>query len=494
MLKQSLSQKMLQKLSPQQIQLMKLLQIPTATLDQRIKEELESNPALDEGENNADVFDLEDSGETDDRNEEKEFELDDYLTEYMEDDPTSYKLRGDTSAYNLEETGQPISVTNNFHDLLEMQLGLVEFKDDRQEIIANQLIGSIDEDGYLRRDTMAIIDDVMFAHGIEVEEQEVLVMLNRIQKFDPAGVGARDLRECLLLQLKEKIDRGVENHVRAKNLALKILLNHFEEFTKKHYIKLKKNLFVSDEELKDAIDEILKLNPKPASGAATTSHSVSQYIVPDFIIQNRDGELELTLNSRNAPDLRINDQYMEMLKGYKSSTEGRKAKKTEKEAVMFIKQKIDSAKWFIDAIKQRQDTLKRTMYSIMQYQYDYFKTGDDRTLKPMILKDIAEITGLDISTVSRVANSKFVQTEFGTKRLKDFFSESLMTQDGKEVSTLEVKNILGTIVSREDKRKPLSDEKLKDMLMQKGYNIARRTVAKYREQLSIPVARLRKEL
>ena len=493
MLKQNLSQKMLQKLSPQQIQLMKLLQIPTATLDQRIKEELESNPALDEGEDNADVFDLGEEN-SDDRAEEKEFELDDYLTEYMEDDPSSYKMKGDTSAYNIEETDTPISGGNSFHDLLEMQLGLLEFKTEREEIIANQIIGSIDQDGYLRRETSAIIDDVMFAHGIEIDESEVKVILSMVQRFDPPGIGARDLRECLLIQLNDKIERDTGTHVRAKNLALKILLNHFEEFTKKHYIKLKKNLFVSDGELKEAIDEILKLNPKPASGAATTANRVNQYIVPDFLINNRDGELELTLNSRNAPDLRINDQYMEMLKGYKSTTEKRKAKKTEKEAVMFIKQKIDSAKWFIDAIKQRQDTLKRTMYSIMQYQYDFFKTGDDRTLKPMILKDIAEITGLDISTVSRVANSKFVQTEFGTKRLKDFFSESLMTQDGKEVSTLVVKNILGTIVDQEDKRKPLSDEKLKDMLTEKGYNIARRTIAKYREQLGIPVARLRKEL
>lgn len=493
MLNQNLSHKMLQKLSPQQIQLMKLLQIPTATLDQRIKEELESNPALDEGEDNPEVFDLDEKSELDDKKDDKEFELDEYLTEYMEDDPSSYKLRGEDNSYNLEETDQPMSVTNNFHDLLEMQLGLLQFDSEKEEIIANQIIGSIDEDGYLRRDTAAIIDDIMFAHGIEVEEPEVIEVLEMVHKFDPAGVGARDLRECLLLQLRDKIERNEENHVRAKNLALKILLNHFDEFTKKHYIKLKKNLFVSDSELKDAIDEILKLNPKPASGAPTTDNAVNQYIVPDFIINNREGELELNLNSRNAPDLRINDQYMEMLKGYSSSGKD-KSKKEQKEAVMFIKQKIDSAKWFIDAIKQRQDTLKRTMYSIMQYQYEFFSTGDDRTLKPMILKDIAEITGLDISTVSRVANSKFVQTEFGTKRLKDFFSESLMTQDGKEVSTLEVKNILGGIVAKENKRRPLSDEKLKDMLQDKGYNIARRTVAKYREQLNIPVARLRKEL
>jgi len=340
MLKQNLSQKMLQKLSPQQIQLMKLLQIPTATLDQRIQEELESNPALDEGEDNTDVFDLGDEN-SDDRAEEKEFELDDYLTEYMEDDPSSYKLKGDNSAYNIEETDTPISGGNNFHDLLEMQLGLLEFKTEREEIIANQIVGSIDEDGYLRRETSAIIDDIMFAHGFEIVESEVTVILSMVQRFDPAGVGARDLRECLLIQLNEKIEKATGTHVRAKNLALKILLNHFQEFTKKHYIKLKKNLFVSDAELKEAIEEILKLNPKPASGAATTANRVNQYIVPDFLISNRDGELELTLNSRNAPDLRINDQYMEMLKGYKSTTEKRKAKKTEKEAVMFIKQKID---------------------------------------------------------------------------------------------------------------------------------------------------------
>ena len=315
-----------------------------------------------------------------------------------------------------------------------------------------------------------------------------------IQTFDPPGVGSRDLQECLISQLNFKLDKGEENHVHEKQLALKILKNHFEEFTKKHYQRLKKNLFVSESELKDAIDEILKLNPKPASGVAGDSRDSNHYVLPDFIITNRDGELELTLNSRNAPDLRINDQYMDMLVNYRDTTKGRRSTKKEKEAIMFIKQKIDSAKWFIDAIRQRQETLYKTMYAIMQFQYDYFISGDQRRIKPMILKDIAEITGHDISTVSRVANSKFVQTEFGTKRLKDFFSESLMTQDGQEVSTLEVKNILKDIINGENKRKPLSDEKLKDMLQGKGYNIARRTVAKYREQLNIPVARLRKEL
>lgn len=494
MLRQSLSQKMMQKLSPQQIQLMKLLQIPTATLDQRISEELEANPALDEGDDYQEVFDLENGKEEDDNQKDEEFELDDYLKEYIEDDPSSYKLKGEM--YSTEEDKNiPIAVRDSFHELLERQIGMLDLQYKEDEVILHQLVGSIDEDGYLRREPASIIDDLMFSQNVYTTEEKVLEMLGHIQKFEPAGVGARDLQECLLLQLEAKIEKGEENHIEAKELAHKILVSYFGEFTKKHYQKLKKYLSVSESDLKDAIEEILKLNPKPASAlTGGSSQGTNQYIVPDFIIQNRDGELELTLNSKNAPDLRINDQYMEMLKGYNANSNGRKATKKQKEAVMFIKQKIDSAKWFIDAIKQRQDTLFRTMYSIMQYQYDFFSTGDERRLKPMILKDIAEITALDISTVSRVANSKFVQTEFGTRRLKDFFSESLMTQDGQEVSTLEVKNILSDIISSEDKRKPLSDEKLKDLLMEKGYNIARRTVAKYREQLSIPVARLRKEL
>jgi len=491
MLRQSLSQKMMQKLSPQQIQLMKLLQIPTATLDQRISEELEANPALDEGDDYGEVFDLENAKEEDGK--EEEFELDDYLKEYIEDDPISYKLKGDV--YSTEEDKNiPIAVHDSFHELLERQIGMLELDSAEDETIIRQIVGSIDEDGYLRREPSSIIDDLMFSQNIYTTVEKVEELLLLVQKFEPSGVGARNLQECLLLQLENKIEKNEENHVEAKQLALKILLHHFNEFTKKHYQKLQKYLNASESELRDAIEEILKLNPKPSSAVQSARSVNSQYVVPDFIIQNRDGELELTLNSKNAPDLRINDQYMDMLKGYNASTKGRKTNKKEKEAVMFIKQKIDSAKWFIDAIKQRQDTLFRTMYSIMQYQYDFFSTGDDRKLKPMILKDIAEITALDISTVSRVANSKFVQTEFGTRRLKDFFSESLMTQDGKEVSTLEVKNILSDIIAAENKKKPLSDEKLKDLLTAKGYNIARRTVAKYREQLGIPVARLRKEL
>jgi RNA polymerase sigma-54 factor len=499
MLKQSLSQKMLQKLSPQQIQLMKLLQVPTASLEQRIKEELETNPALDEGDDYDDVFDLnsdsynetQESNSQDEQNGEPEFEFDDYLNEYLDDDPSTYKLRGDE--YTEEEDRSiPVAVSNTFHESLERQLGLLDL-DDRQHVIANQIIGSIDEDGYLRREPSSIVDDLLFAYNVETDLGEVLGIIKRIQKFEPAGICVRTLQECLILQLEDKVEKNPNQLKEQRELALKILRDYFDEFTKKHYIKLKKQLILSDSELKDAVDEILKLNPKPA-GSVEGASNTNQYIIPDFIVYNRDGELELTLNSKNAPDLRINDQYMEMLKGYRETISGRRATRPEKEAVLFIKQKIDSAKWFIDAIKQRQDTLYRTMYAIMQFQYEYFSTGDDRRIKPMILKDLAEITGLDISTVSRVANSKFVQTEFGTRKLKDFFSESMQAQDGSEVSTLEIKTILSDEISREDKLKPLSDERLMEILSDNGYNIARRTIAKYREQLNIPVARLRKEL
>jgi RNA polymerase sigma-54 factor len=490
-MKQSLSQKMLQKLSPQQIQLMKLLQIPTATLDQRIQEELESNPALDEGENQ-EVFDLEETVQDDSKD---EFELDDYLKEYMEDDPSSYKMKGE--GRNTEDDSKiiPIAVENTFHEFLEKQLGMVNFDNEIDRIIAVQIIGSIDEDGYLRREIPSIMDDLLFSQSIEVTEAEIIKILEIVQTFDPSGVGARDLQECLIIQLNNKIKLNVEEHEEERVLALKILSNHFDEFTKKHYQKLKKYYNISDYELKDAINEILKLNPKPASSVIGVSNSTAnQYIVPDFFITNRDGELDLTLNNRNAPDLRVNDHYVGMLKTYKDHSDANKVTRTEKEAVLFIKQKIDSAKWFIDAIKQRQDTLFRTMYAIMQFQKDFFMTGDERRIKPMILKDISDITNLDISTVSRVANSKFVQTEFGTKRLKDLFSEAVQTVDGNEVSTLEVKNILAEIISLESKKRPHSDEVLKELLTKRGYNIARRTVAKYREQLNIPVARLRKEL
>ncbi len=515
MLKQQLSQKLLQKLSPQQIQLMKLLQVPTAILDQRIQEELEQNPALEEGneyedssesyEDNQASSDNEqnddsDYSETENIENQKDDSFEEYLNNYMDDEPGSYQYS--TGEYGGGEDGQnktmPYAVESSFHDNLTRQIGLLKLKDEKQLKIAQQIIGSIDDDGYLRREANAIIDDLLFAHNIDVTEKEVNEILLKIQAFDPPGVGARNLQECLLIQIRSKIH--VENRrifVKVLKLSEAILVHYFEEFTKKHYTKLQKAFNLTEPQLKVAIDEILKLNPKPSSGYqdSVAHYSVAgHYIIPDFTISNRDGQLELSLNSKNAPDLRINDQYLDMLRTYKDNKASNNSDKKEKDAVMFIKQKIESAKWFIDAIKQRQDTLYRCMYSIMQFQQEYFQTGDQRKIKPMILKDIADVTSLDISTVSRVANSKFVQTEFGTKRLKDFFSESLQNDDGDEVSTLEVKKILSDLVVGEKKNKPLSDEKLKEILMRKGYNIARRTIAKYREQLNIPVARLRKEL
>ncbi len=522
MIKQSLGQRQLQKLSPQQIQLMKLLQIPTATLDQRIKEELEANPALDEGEENENENENENDDlrndehlmakeEKDEKGEsiidkEEEYEpikednveLDEYLNDYMEDDISSYKLNVNNYSADDEEKTMPMAVENSFHEHLEQQLGLLRFDDERDYKIAEQVIGSIDDDGYLRRETSAIVDDLMFSQNIFSNEAEIEIILKRIQLLDPPGIGARTLQEALALQLQRKND-GDEFSYEEKasiRLALRIVEEHFSEFSKKHYARLQRQLNINERQLKKGIEEILKLNPKPASGYSSGSNSrAMHYIVPDFTISNRDGELELELNSRNAPELRVNDHYRDMLQNYSNTKKvGKKSNKQQKEAVMFIKQKIDSARWFIDAIKQRQETMYRTMYTILQLQYDYFLTGDQRKLRPMILKDIAEMTGLDISTVSRVANSKYVQTEFGTKRLKDFFSESLQTKGGEEVSTLEVKKILTDIIGNENKRKPLSDEKLKNLLRERGYNIARRTVAKYREQLGVSVARLRKEI
>lgn len=513
MLKQNLSQKQIQKLSPQQIQLMKLLQVPTAMLDQRIQEELEANPALEdskddlnkeEEDNSSDVIDEELYGReerdtedsiNEDAERQEDNSLEDYLEDYMNDDEPSYKYEINNYSVDDEDKSMPIAVESSFHEHMNQQLGLLDL-DERETQIAEQIIGSIDEDGYLRREPAALTDDLMFAQNIDVTEREVLHVLKKVQSFEPAGVGARDLQECLMLQLDRKIgSRDVsENYsdedVRYLKLAYTIIEKYFEEFSKKHYNKLLRQLSLYRDDLRLATEEILKLNPKPGSVYAPSSNLKKQYIVPDFIIETKSGELELMLNNRNAPELRVNNQYKEMLQSYSAD----KKNKQQREAAMFVKQKIDAARWFIDAIKQRQNTMMKTMYTIMQYQYDYFLTGDEKRLRPMILKDIAEITGLDISTVSRVANSKYVQTEFGIKRLKDFFSESLQTTSGEEVSTREVKKILTEIISTENKRKPYSDEKLKNMLQEKGYNIARRTVAKYREQLGIPVARLRKEI
>lgn len=492
---QSLQQKLLQKLSPQQIQLMKLLQVPTANLEERIKEELEENPALEQGdEGHEDEYTDELKDEFDGIGEEDsdpDGSEDDYdsvdISEYVVDDDgeiADYKMKDDNYPEMDDQKVIPIKLETSFHELVLNQLGMLEL-DERSYKIAEQIVGSLDDDGYLRRELSSIADDLAFRQSLIVEEKEIEAIILQIQQFDPAGIAARDLKECLLLQLKRKTDEG-----KSVELAAQILTKYFEEFTKKHYEKIQKSLGLTDEQLKDVIGQIIKLNPKPG-GNLGEMNQAENYIVPDFFVINNNGLLELTLNAKNAPDLRVSEGYRDMLKDYEK---GSKKDKRQKEAVLFIKQKIDSAKWFIDMIKQRQDTLIGTMGAIMKHQQEFFLTGDETTMRPMILKDIAELTGLDISTVSRVANSKFVQTEFGTYRLKFFFSESLSTESGEEVSTREVKKILSDMIESEDKHKPLSDEVLTEMLQEKGYNIARRTVAKYREQLNLPVARLRKEL
>jgi RNA polymerase sigma-54 factor len=492
-LSQSLQQKLLQKLSPQQIQLMKLLQVPTANLEERIKEELEENPALevtddshDEYEDSKDEFEGPEEYEDNDLNTEDQYEnidISDYVQE-GDDDIADYKLRDDNYGDQEEKTTMPYKVETSFYEVLEAQLGMLKL-DDREFRIAEQIIGSIDEDGYLRRETTAIVDDLAFRQNIDSTEEEIEGIIKRIQQFDPPGVAARNLQECLLLQLYRHREEGKDVEI-----AIQALTRYFDEFTKKHYEKIQRGLNLNDEDLREVMHQITKLNPKPGGNVGEVNKAES-YVVPDFFIQNNGGKLELTLNSKNAPELRISEGYRDMLKEY---DRGSKKDRRQKEAVLFIKQKIDAAKWFIDAIKQRQHTLLSTMTAIMNHQHDFFLTGDETTLRPMILKDIAEKTGLDISTVSRVANSKFVQTEFGTYRLKFFFSESLTTDTGEEVSTREVKKILSDLIEGEHKKKPLSDERLTELLQEKGYNIARRTVAKYREQLNIPVARLRKEL
>ncbi|MEP6951895.1 MAG: RNA polymerase factor sigma-54 [Ginsengibacter sp.] len=492
-LSQRLQQKLLQKLSPQQIQLMKLLQVPTAHLEERIKEELEENPALETGEDGHDEnFDQpKDEFETAEDDFEKDGSEEDYdkidISEYVndgDDEVGDYKLRDDNYGDPEETKVMPHRVETSFFDTLKSQLLMLHL-DDRQKKIAEQIIGSIDDDGYLRREISAIADDLAFRQNIDSTEKEIEEIIGLIQQFDPPGVAARNLRECLLLQLKRKNDDG-----RSVKVAIDVIENYFDEFTKKHYEKIQRGLNLDDDGIKDVINQIIRLNPKPG-GQVGETNKLQSYVIPDFFVLNNNGKLEITLNSKNAPDLRISEGYRDMLKDY---DRGSKKDKRQKEAVLFIKQKIDSAKWFIDAIKQRQHTLLSTMQTIVEYQREFFLTGDDTDLRPMILKDIAERTSLDISTVSRVANSKFVQTEFGTYRLKFFFSESLVTDSGEEVSTREVKKILSNLIGDESKQHPLSDEKLTELLQEKGYNIARRTVAKYREQLNIPVARLRKQL
>jgi RNA polymerase sigma-54 factor len=492
-LSQGLYQKQLQKLSPQQIQLMKLLQVPTAILEERIKEEMEENPALEQAEE--DHKDEYDEANDEFKDTEDDFEADgsadDYdnldISEYVndgDDEVGDYKLRDEN--YPEIDDGKviPHRVEVGFNELMLEQLGQLNL-DDHQQKIAEQIIGNLDDDGYLRRDISSIVDDLAFRQNVSTSEEEIGQLVLQIQQFDPPGICARNLQECLLLQLERKLDEG-----KAVEIAMKVLDKYFDEFTKKHYEKIQRGLTLSDEQLREVIKQIVKLNPKPAGNIGDTNKGES-YVIPDFFIFNNAGKLELTLNSKNAPDLRISEGYRDMLKDY---DRGSKKDKRQKEAVLFIKQKIDAAKWFIDAIKQRQNTLLNTMEAIMNYQHDFFVTGDETELRPMILKYIAEATNLDISTVSRVANSKFVQTEFGTYRLKFFFSESLQTDSGEEVSTREVKKILSDFIEEESKKHPLSDERLTELLQEKGYNIARRTVAKYREQLNIPVARLRKVL
>ena len=480
MQKLGLTQSLNQKLSPQQIQFIKLLQIPTAELDTRIEEEMEVNPALEEGtevkEEEVDAVPEEEPPS----DKEEDVNVEDYL---QEDDFRGYKMQGDGN-YAEDDKEMPIPMATTLNDQLIFQLGFIGL-DERQTLIGRQLIGSIEADGYIRRELEAIVNDLVFSQNIESDVEELEDILHRIQTFDPPGIAARDLQECLLLQLDRKDEMSEDVHT-AKN----ILTRCFNEFTKKHYQKIIKKLDLeSEEDLKEAIQLITKLNPKP--GGVSSGLIKTQYRIPDFIIENEEGNLVVILNSRNAPELRISRSYSEMMDSYSRSD---KKDKKLKETVTFVKQKLDAAKWFIDAIRQRQQTLLNTMTAIMEYQYDFFLEGDESKLRPMILKNIAEKIHMDISTVSRVANSKSAQTEFGVFPLKYFFSEGISTESGEEVSSREVKHILKTFIGDEDKRKPLSDDKLEKLLKGKGYKIARRTVAKYREQLAIPVARLRKEL
>jgi len=487
----NLSQKQLQKLSPQQIQLMKLLQVTTANLDQRIEEELEVNPALEKGEDEGnDEKEFDDAENENKENEEKEddydkddeFDVDDY---FQDDDFPEYKTYNNNTTSEEDNKTIPIEMGISFYESLIKQLGTKKISEE-DRIIGSQIVGSIDEDGYLRREISNIVNDLAFIQNLMVDEEKVLNVLEIVQEFDPSGIGARNLQECILIQLNRKDSTPPIRY------AIKMVEENFDLFTKKHYSKLRKVYNLEEDELKSVIDEILKLNPKPG-GAYSGGRNVKvhQYIIPDFTIKNNDGELELLLNMRNAPALKVSRSFRDMIETYKATKE---ATKQQKKDVLFIKQKIDAAKWFIDAIKQRQQTLMLVMKAILDMQKKFFLTGDETKLKPMILKDIAEKVDLDISTVSRVANSKYVQTEFGVKLLKFFFSESMTNSDGEEVSTREIKSILQDIIKAENKKKPYSDQKLMELLKEKGYPIARRTVAKYREQLSISVARLRKEL
>ncbi len=489
MLKQFLNLKLSQKLSPQQIQLMKLIQLPTQAFEQRLKEEMNENPALEPGKEEDEEDELEgfeneeyddyDDDETD-RMEAEDINIDEYLNN---DDTPEYKLQANNYSDDDEVRETPLAAPVTFHqDLLNQLNTFILSENDRE--IAEFLVGSIDDMGYIRRSIQDIVDDLAFTQGTYTDEKTVERILHIVHELEPSGVGARDLQECLLLQLKHKTP------TESVELATDIIENQFDAFTKKHYDKLRQKYDISEEKLKKAIEEIEKLNPKPGN-SFTGNNKIIEHVVPDFAIKIVEGELELTLNGRNAPTLHVSKDYQEMMQTYKESREKTAA---QKDAVQFIKQKLDSAKWFIDAIKQRQETLYVTMNAIMQYQREYFLEGDETKLRPMILKDIADQVGLDISTISRVANSKYVETPYGTKLIKEFFSESMKNDQGEDVSTLEIKKILQDIIAEEDKKKPYPDDQLMELLKDRGYPIARRTIAKYREQLDIPVARMRKKI
>ena len=491
MLKQNLQLRLSQKLSPQQIQLMKLIQLPTQAFEQRLKEEMVENPALEGGmeneyENERDEFDNNDDSYDDyDDYEGERIDADEInIDEYLSDDETpGYKLQANNYSDDDDDRSMPFAATVSFHQSLTDQLNTFILSDDEREI-AEFLVGSIDDMGYIRRSISDIVDDLAFTQGVYTDEKTVEHILHIVHQLEPAGVGARDLQECLLLQLKSKTPTP------SIELAIDILEHQFEAFTKKHYDKLISKYDIKQDQLRHAIDEIERLNPKPG-GAYESNARPIEHVIPDFAIKIVEGELELTLNGRNAPELHVSKDYQEMLQSYKDS---RDKSAQQKDAVQFIKQKLDSAKWFIDAIRQRQETLYVTMNAIMHYQQEYFLDGDEGRLRPMILKDIADLVGLDISTVSRVANSKYVETPYGTKLIKEFFSEAMKNDQGEDVSTIEIKKILQNVIGEEDKRKPLPDDKLADILKEKGYPIARRTIAKYREQLDIPVARMRKKI
>lgn len=484
MLKQYLQLKLSQKLSPQQIQLMKLIQLPTQAFEQRLKQELEENPALESGKESDTIEDEFDDYSNDDYDDHETIGDDINVDEYLSDDEIpDYRTQTNNYSSDDEEKSIPYAAGTSFNQHLLSQLNTFSLSDEERDI-AEFLVGSVDESGYIRRDLNEIMDDLAFTQNVFTTEDKIEKVLNIVQQLDPAGVAARNLQECLSIQLHRK-----EKNANVE-LATDIIDNAFEQFSKKHYKKLLQKFDITELQLKDAIKEIEHLNPKPG-GSYAGNTKIVEHVVPDFAIRIVDGDLELTLNGRNAPELHVSKEYSNMLKGYKDAKE---KSKSQKDAVLFIKQKLDAAKWFIEAIRQRQQTLFVTMSAIMHYQKEYFLTGDERKLRPMILKDIADEIEMDVSTVSRVANSKYVDTPYGTKLIKDFFSESMKNDQGEDVSTREIKKILETVIEEENKRKPLTDEALSKILKEKGYPIARRTVAKYREQLDIPVARLRKKI